>query len=177
MTTRLERLTRPLPGTSVSVRTAHRRVGYTLAALGLAAAMVSGVANLVAAGQIGGGEGGASAGNLAWSFGLNTAAFGTIKLAIATVLAGILVRQPLPIHRMAKRLWAPILVMGYMAVIVGFFISLALSGDPADVALESWTQGFQFLGEGLLLAGISFLLGAILASLREGGGEVQKDSG
>ena len=63
--------------------------------------------------------------------------------------------------------------MGYMAILVGLVVSFVWAGDPASVALASWTQGLQFLGEGILLAGISFLLGTILASLREGGGEVQ----
>ncbi len=40
-----------------------------------------------------------------------------------------------------------------------------------------WTQGTEFLGEAMLLAGISFLLGTILAGLREGGGEVQESLG
>lgn len=35
----------------------------------------------------------------------------------------------------------------------------------------------RFLGEALLLAGISFLLGTILAGLRQAGGEVQKAAG
>jgi len=219
MATRLERITMSRSGTSASVRTDYRRAGYAVAVVGLVAAIISAVANLVAAGQVGTGNGAAAASNLAWSFGLNTAAFGTIKLAIATVLAGILVRlwirvesvreslpglrapselkvttgtlntefgpaeagsdipRPLPIHWMAKRMWAPMLVMGYMSVIVGLFISFAWAGDTGSVALSSSTQGLQFLGEGLLLGGISFLLGTILASLREGGGEVQKALG
>ena len=78
---------------------------------------------------------------------------------------------------MAKRMWAPMLIMGYMAVIVGLLTSFAWADDPSSVALASWTQGLQFLGEGLLLGGISFLLGTILASLREGGGEVQEALG
>ena len=83
----------------------------------------------------------------------------------------------LPVHRMAKTMWFPMIVMGYMAVIVGFIVSLVWSGSVADgtqQAAQAWTAGVQFLGEGLLLAGISFLLGSILASLRSGGGEIQK---
>lgn len=38
-------------------------------------------------------------------------------------------------------------------------------------------QGLQFLGEGMLLAGISFLLGSIPSALRNGGGEVQESVG
>jgi hypothetical protein len=74
---------------------------------------------------------------------------------------------------MAKRMWGPMLAMGYMAVLAGLVVSFVWAGDPASVAPASWAQGLQFLGEGLLLAGISFLLGTILAALREGGGEVQ----
>jgi hypothetical protein len=173
------------------------------------------MANLVAAGLVGDGEASLADQTLAWSFGLNTAGFGTIKLGIAIVLIGILVRlwqrvesvkrslpelkakadpkievgaiatpfgpatsgrqipRPLAIHAMAKRMWVPMLAMGYGAILAGLFVSFVWAGNPASVALASWTQGLQFLGEGLLLAGISFLLGTILGSLREGGGEVQ----
>jgi hypothetical protein len=190
-------------------------VGFILALVGLMLATASLIANLVAAGLAGDGETDLADQTLAWSFGLNTAAFATIKLGIAIVLIGILVclwlrvesvkhslpglkgqaqtrvevgsittpygpgtsgtdiPRPLAIHSMSKRMWVPMLAMGYMAVLAGLVLSFLWAGDPASVALASWTQGLQFLGEGLLLAGISFLLGTILASLREGGGEVQ----
>ncbi|MDT8322456.1 MAG: MotA/TolQ/ExbB proton channel family protein, partial [Xanthomonadales bacterium] len=45
---------------------------------------------------------------------------------------------------------------------------------PTSVAAAAWTQGLQFLGETFILSGIAFLLGSILASLREGGGDVQQ---
>ncbi len=86
----------------------------------------------------------------------------------------------LPVHRMARTMWFPMVAMGYMLVIVGGFISLAWSSalsDGTHQAAQAWTAGVQFLGEGMLLAGISFLLGSILASLRSGGGEVQKGLG
>lgn len=41
----------------------------------------------------------------------------------------------------------------------------------------AFTQGIEFLGEAMLLSGIAFLLGTILAALREGGGEVQASLG
>jgi hypothetical protein len=90
--------------------------------------------------------------------------------------------KPLLIHRVAKKAWAPMLAMGAMVVLVGFVLSLVQSGNVAsdpDLARQqgAWVQGLQFLGEGLLLAGISFLLGTILASLRRGGGEVQESLG
>lgn len=85
------------------------------------------------------------------------------------------------IDRLARVLWAPMLAMGVMAVAAGFILSLFWAGnvDRANTAndLAAWTQGLQFLGEAFLLGGISFLLGTILASLREGGGEVQESLG
>lgn len=219
MTTRTTRLIRPAPGTHHDVQTRHRSVAFALAVVGLVLAMVSLVANLVAAGLIGDGRTALADQTLAWSFGLNTTAFGTIKVGIAIVLIGILVRlwlrvesvkeslpglkapaqpkveegairtpygpatsgktvpKPLAIHTMAKLLWAPMLVMGAMAVLAGLVVSFVWAASPSNVALASWTQGLQFLGEAFLLAGISFLLGVILASLREGGGEVQASLG
>lgn len=87
---------------------------------------------------------------------------------------------PLPIHRMARTMWFPMLAMGYMLVMAGFVLSLVWAGkvtDGTQQAAQAWTQGVQFLGEGLLLAGVSFLLGSILAALRESGGSVQESLG
>ena len=86
------------------------------------------------------------------------------------------------IDRLARVLWLPMLAMGAMAVGAGFVLSLFWAGDVADrpssaVDLAAWTQGLQFLGEAFLLGAISFLLGTILGSLREGGGEVQESVG
>jgi hypothetical protein len=88
--------------------------------------------------------------------------------------------KPLPIHRMAKTMWAPMLLMGVMAVVIGFILSLVWAGNlgtDTGLTASAWTQGLQFLGEGLVLSGISFLLGSILAGLRSGGGEVQEALG
>ena len=215
MTAMSTRLTRPGDTAEPGIRTRHRRLGFTVAAIGLALVTVTQVANLVAAGELGDGNTSLANETLAWSFGVTTAGFGTIKLAIGIILIGILIQLwnrveilkrtlphlktnaapklttgpietsygpatagrdapgPLAIHKMAKRMWAPMLAMGYMALLAGLVASFVWAGDPASVVLASWTQGLQFLGEGLLLAGISFLLGTILASLREGGGGVQ----
>ena len=85
---------------------------------------------------------------------------------------------PLPIHRMAQLLWAPMLAMGAMLVAFGLLVDLVAAGsaDAAGAASSefAWAQGLLFLGETSLLAGISFLLGTILASIRSGGGEVQQ---
>jgi hypothetical protein len=96
----------------------------------------------------------------------------------ATRTAGVL--GPLPIHTMARKLWAPMALMGPMLVIAGLVLSFIQAGtdNTADfVDLGAWVQGLQFLGEGLILAGISFLLGTILGELRRGGGEVQQALG
>lgn len=88
---------------------------------------------------------------------------------------------PLRVHRMASTLWLPMLAMGAMALAAGFVVSLAwAAGDPTTSggrAAGAWAQGLSFLGEGLILSGISFLLGTILAGLRAGGGEVQASLG
>lgn len=93
-------------------------------------------------------------------------------------------REPseMKIHKMAKTLWAPMLAMGYMLVIAGLVTSwvwAANIGTDAELAVgaSAWTQGLQFLGEAMVLAGISFLLGSILRGLRQGGGQVQERLG
>lgn len=225
MTARLERLTRPGEDVDYRSPSRHRTVGFALAFVGLLLAVVTLIANIAAASLLDGSAADASdaAETLAWSFGLTTTAFGTIKFAIAVILVGILIRlwlrvdsvktaladlkapgsgevrggsvetpfgtatagastpKPLPIHRMARTMWGPMIAMGAMAVLAGLIVSFAwaaIVADPSDaVPLSAWTQGLQFLGEGMLLAGISFLLGTILASLREGGGEVQEALG
>ena len=102
---------------------------------------------------------------------------GTIDTPLGKATAGPTAPGPLWIHKMAKRMWAPMLAMGVMAVVAGLVISFVWAGDPGDTALAAWTQGTQFLGEAFLLAGISFLLGTILGSLREGGGRLQEALG
>jgi hypothetical protein len=88
---------------------------------------------------------------------------------------------PLPVHTMAKLLWLPMLAMGAMAVVAGLVLSALTAGQAAGSEgfrqLWAWTQGVQFLGEGLVLSGIAFLLGTILAGLRAGGAEVQQSVG
>ncbi len=87
----------------------------------------------------------------------------------------------LPIHRMARAAWLPVVGMGAMALAVGFLVGIATgnaeAGSDTFRRLSAWTQGTMFLGEGLLLSGISLLLGTILASLRQAGGEVQQSLG
>jgi len=89
---------------------------------------------------------------------------------------------PLLIHRFAGIMWLPTLAMAAMALYGGFALSLVASGNAAtDPQLansqRAWVQGLQFLGEGLVLSGISFLLARILGTLRASGGEVQTSVG
>ena len=94
--------------------------------------------------------------------------------------------KPVPpylLHRMAYAMWAPMLLMGVMVVLAGLVFSFieaaaGADGDTADfLTFSALAQGTEFLGEAFLLAGISFLLGSILGSLRQGGGEVQESLG
>jgi hypothetical protein len=86
----------------------------------------------------------------------------------------------LPIHKMANTMWGPMLLMGVMAVVAGLVVSwvwAANVGTSTGLDARAWTKGLQFIGEGLVLASISFLLASILSGLREGGGEVQEALG
>ena len=84
---------------------------------------------------------------------------------------------PLPIHKMAKKLFRPMLVMGLMAVIAGLVVSFVAAGSAPNPAALAWMQGLQFLGEGMLLSGVAFLLGTILWAIRTAGGEIQESLG
>ena len=84
---------------------------------------------------------------------------------------------PLPIHKMAKKLFRPMVAMGLMAVMVGLIVSFVAAGSVPNTAALAWMQGLQFLGEGMLLSGIAFLLGTILWAIRTAGGEVQESLG
>ncbi len=200
----------------------HSTIGIGIGAAGFALAVAVLVISLVAASDVGT-QGGNTAQLLAVGFGLNILSLATVKLSIAVVLVGILVRlwiridsvkvslsalrpqdhgtgdavgdletefgaarvttdspDPLPIHKMAGTMWFPMLAMGPMFVIAGAVTSIVWSnnlGTRTGVAASGWTQGLQFFGEGLILAGISFLLGAILAALRDGGSDVQRSLG
>ncbi|MDH4170827.1 MAG: hypothetical protein OEW42_14685 [Acidimicrobiia bacterium] len=87
----------------------------------------------------------------------------------------------LPIHRLARFMWRPMLAMGAMALSTGLVASWVWAdktpGTESFRQAAAFTQGVEFLGETLLLSGIAFLSGTILAGLREGGGEVQSSLG
>lgn len=211
---------RPSPDADPRARSKQRSLGLAIAVVGLVVVAVGAIGNFVVAGDLPDGSGA-----LAWTFGVSTTGLGIMKLGIAIVLIGIVIRlwyrvesvkaslgeivsptadagevrsttvntehgratvsrappKPLTIHRMAKALWAPMVVMGVMVLAIGFILSLATSAQPegstAFRGVWAWSQGTLFLGEGLILSGISFLLGTILAGLREGGAEVQHTLG
>lgn len=107
---------------------------------------------------------------------------GEVETPFGTAVVSSKAPKPLPIHRMARALWAPMLGMGAMLVAAGFVLSIVwaanVGSNPETAAdASAWTQGLQFLGEALVLSGIAFLLGSILAGLREGGGYVQESLG
>ncbi len=68
----------------------ERQFGVAIAVLGLALATVTLVANIYAGNLVADGQ--SVSAILPWSFGLTTLAFGTVKLGIAAILVGILVR-------------------------------------------------------------------------------------
>ncbi len=212
---------RPASGADPTARSRYRTVGLALALVGMMGAVVSVIGNFVAAANI-------DATNtyqetLAWTFGLSIFSFGVVKIAIAVILMGIIVRlwfrvdairaslaalhghggnppatgtlktswgiatvsdtppKLLPIHRMARLMWPPMLAMGAMALTAGLISSWVWAGATPGTEefrqAAAFTQGVEFLGETLLLSGIAFLLGTVLAGLREGGGEVQAGLG
>jgi len=81
-----------------------------------------------------------------------------------------------PIHKMAKKLWLPMLAMGVMLVAIGTVLAFAWANNPG-VTIAAWSQSVEFLGEMAMLAAISLLLGVILWAIRTGGGEVQEGLG
>lgn len=102
MASRLEMLHRPAATADYVHPTRHRSFGFTLGVIGLGLVMIALVANLVAAGDVG--EGTRTREILAWSFGLTTFAFGTIKFGIAAILMGVLIRAWLRVESLKAAL-------------------------------------------------------------------------
>ena len=105
-------------------------------------------------------------------------------------------------QRMASKMWAPWIIMGLMIVGITFIIGLMVSSTAADYYANSkeareaavagsdivkdrglievtraWLPGFKFLGLGMMLGGITFLLSTILGNLHVQGGRVQQSLG
>ena len=213
---------RPEKASDPAAKSRYRAIGIALALAGMIGAVVSVIGNFVAAAGIDADN--TYAETLAWTFGLSIFSFGVVKIAIAVILMGIVVKlwhrvdsvtealvslhghaegpiitqgdittswgkatvtnespKLLPIHRMARSMWRPMLAMGAMALTTGLVSSIVWAGEtPGTESFRqaaAFTQGVEFLGETLLLSGIAFLLGTILAGLREGGAEVQSSLG
>ncbi len=217
---------RPPVSADFLAKATHARVGITVAVIGIMVAMVAFIGSIVNASLLAD-DGAADTtviANLAWTFGVATAALGVLKIGIALVLWGIVRRlwirvesvkaglpklmanatdkgkissptektpygtvtvrdkasAALPIHRMAYTMWSPMLLMGVMVVAVGLVFAIIEAVAGSDGNREDFrtfgalAQGTEFLGEAFILAGISFVLGSILGSLRQGGGEVQE---
>ena len=95
-------------------------------------------------------------------------------------IAGTTAPGTLMIHKIAPKLWAPMLVLGVMGLMAGVVLGFIQAGteDTEDfLTIAAWTQGLMFLAEGFMLAAITFLLASILRVLRDGGGEVQESIG
>jgi hypothetical protein len=198
----------------------YRIAGLSVAAAGLMAVLAASIADFAVVHE----SAASRQDTLAWSFGLNFAGFNIIKIGIAVILMGIIVRlwmrvdsvkealphlkatadgdspataseidtpygraevatttpKPRWFHTMAEATWTPMLLMGPMVVAAGLSLAIVQStkaiGSSTFGDLGAATAGTQFLGEGLTLAGISFILGTILSSLRKGGGEVQESA-
>lgn len=80
----------------------------------------------------------------------------------------------------ARRMWLPMLAMGLMATAAGVVTGVvqATLNQPLHVAqVAAWNPGLLFLGIGLLLGAVTFLLATILGELRDGGTSVQQALG
>ena len=103
---------------------------------------------------------------------------------------------------MASKMWIPFIAMGFMIVVISFGVGLVNSSTAADYytaskvvreaaergsdlatqkafieSTKAWLPTFKFLGIGMLLGGVTFLLATILGALRVGGGRVQEALG
>ena len=115
----------------------------------------------------------------------------------------VLERSQLPVkvtgmQSMARKMWLPFLGMGFMIVIAAFVVGLIISNNAAEwlsfsklardtaergsalatqkAFIEStkiWLPAVKFLGLGMMLGGVTFLLATILGALRTGGGKVK----
>ncbi len=103
---------------------------------------------------------------------------------------------------MASKMWVPFIAMGFMIVLAAFIFGLVNASITSDYfeaskearemavtgsdlakdkafaeATKVWLPAFKFLGMGMILGGVIFLLATILGALRTGGGRVQEALG
>ena len=103
---------------------------------------------------------------------------------------------------MASKMWVPFIAMGFMVVLAAFIFGLVNSSITSDYfqaskevreaavtssalatqkafieSTKAWLPSFKFLGMGMILGCVTFLLATILGALRTGGGRVQEALG
>ncbi|MCH7605578.1 MAG: hypothetical protein IH962_00355 [Chloroflexi bacterium] len=103
---------------------------------------------------------------------------------------------------MAGKMWVPFIAMGFMVVVAAFVYGLVNASVNADYfqfskeareaaaggttlaiqkafieSTKAWLPSLKFLGMGMILGGVTFLLATILGSLRTGGARVQEALG
>ncbi len=103
---------------------------------------------------------------------------------------------------MASKTWKPFIAMGFMVVVAALIIGVIVSVTAADYfsfskltreaattgsdlatekafieSTKAWLPAFKFLGVGMIVGGVTFLLATILGALRVGGGKVQQALG
>ena len=118
------------------------------------------------------------------------------------VPANMLPVQVTGMQAMASKMWMPMIAMGFMVVLGAFIFGLFDASTTSDyfdasqearaAALEGsdlatdrafieatkvWLPTLKFLGMGMILSGVTFLLATILGALRTGGAGVQQALG
>ncbi len=118
------------------------------------------------------------------------------------VPANMLPVQVTGMQAMASKMWIPMIAMGFMIVVVALIYGIIVSttatdyfsfskltreaaAASSDLAKEkafiestrAWLPAFKFLGIGMILSGVTFLLATILGALRVGGAGVQQALG
>ncbi len=118
------------------------------------------------------------------------------------VPANMLPVQVTGMQAMASKMWIPFIAMGFMIVVAALVIGVIVSVTAADYfsfskltreaaatgsdlatekafieSTKAWLPAFTFLGIGMILGGVTFLLATILGALRVGGARVQQSLG
>ena len=128
-------------------------------------------------------------------------------MAVATSTEMVYAPAQLPVsttgmQAMAGKMWIPFIAMGFMVVVAAFIVGVVnsyvagdyfaaskVARDAAETgsklatqnafieSTKAWLPSVKFLGIGMILGGVTFLLATILGSLRVGGGKVQQALG
>ncbi len=118
------------------------------------------------------------------------------------VPANMLPLQVSSMQAVASKMWMPFIGMGFMIVVAALVIGVIVSVTAADYfsfskltreaaatgsdlakekafieSTKAWLPAFKFLGVGMILGGVTFLLATILGALRVGGAGVQQALG